>query len=85
MGQFSKCIKMKQWLVADDCYCRCVWVEILGLPPQAWCIKNFEQVVSNIGKIEWIKSDTISCKSMDSGKMLIVTELLSFIENPFLL
>jgi hypothetical protein len=41
--------------------------------------------VSNIGKIEWIESDTISCKSMDYAKMLIVTKLLSFIENQFLL
>jgi hypothetical protein len=55
------------------------------LPPQAWCRQNFEQVVSNIGKIEWIESDTISCKSMDYAKMLIVTKLLSFIENQFLL
>jgi hypothetical protein len=46
----SKYITMKQWSMADDCYRRYVWVEILGLPSHVWCRQNFGQVVSNIGK-----------------------------------
>jgi hypothetical protein len=29
-----KCIRKKQWLMAEQCYRWCVWIEILGLLPK---------------------------------------------------
>jgi hypothetical protein len=70
--------------MAGECFRRCVWVEIFGFPPQAWCRKNVELVIANIGKLEWIESDFDLCTSMASVKVLIQTDKMAFIEDHLL-
>jgi hypothetical protein len=55
-----------------------VWIEILRLSSQVWCRQNIEQVVSDIGKVEWIGSKQDSCV-MASAKIPIQKELMHFI------
>lgn len=67
------------------CRKRLVWLEVFGIPPQAWCRKNLEKMVERAGIIIEIDPVTEQGMSMDSTKLLVLTSHLPFIEGHFML
>lgn len=60
---------------------RCVWVQVLGIPPHAWSRENVESIVKNFGKVKWMETKLDESPSMEVVKLLIQTDLLHFING----
>lgn len=72
---------IRKWNEEECCNKRCVWTEVSGIPPLPWCRDNKEKVVEPIGDVLWIDKSTLEGKSMASGKILVQTEVMSFLED----
>ncbi|KAK7261058.1 hypothetical protein RIF29_27361 [Crotalaria pallida] len=64
-------VKMKEWTPRTVCEKRRVWLEIWGLPPQAWSKGNFARITKGIGNLVEIDQDTAEGLSMEAAKIRI--------------
>jgi len=59
--------EVKNWDIYEVCKIRRFWVEVFGVPPHGWSMRNFERIVSFWGKLVCLETpieDTISFESM---------------------
>jgi len=70
--------EVKNWDIYKVCETRRFWIEVFGVPPHGWTLRNFESIASFWGKLVCLETpieDTISFESMK-----ILVEGISFQE-----
>jgi len=59
--------EVKNWDIYEVCESRRLWIEVFGVPPHGWSLKNFERIASFWGKMICLETpieDTICFGSM---------------------
>ena len=59
--------EVKNWDIYEVCGTKRLWIEVFGVPPHGWSLRNFESITSIWGKLICLETpieDTISFESM---------------------
>ena len=77
--------EIKKWDRYESCSSRKVWLEVVGVPPHGWDWENFKQIAEIWGYLICLGKPILRTDAFDSMKLLIEAEILSFIEEDFIL
>jgi len=77
--------EVQRWDKYTCCSSRRVWLEVIGVPPHGWVWENFKRIADRWGYLICLGKPILRTDSFDSMKILIETDILSFIENDCIL
>ena len=77
--------EIKQWDKYDRCTSRKVWLEVVGVPPHGWNWENFQQIAEIWGCLISLNKPIVRTDVFDTMKLLIETDIMSYIEDHFIL
>ena len=75
----------QRWSRYDSCETRKVWLEVFGVPPRGWSWENYNGTSGLWGKLITLGKSIAHTKSFESMKMLIATNVFTWIEEEILL
>jgi len=62
---------VKNWDIYEACDSRRLWIEVFGVPPHGWSLRNFERMASLWGKLICLETSIDDTVCFDSMKILI--------------
>ena len=77
--------EIKKWDKYEYCSTRKVWLEVIGVPPHGWLWENFKSIAELWGYLICLGKPIMRTDSFDSMKLLIETDILSYIEDDIVL
>ena len=63
--------EVKNWDIYEVCETRRFWIEVFGVPPHGWTMRNFERIVSFWGKLVCLETPIEDTVSFESMKILV--------------
>jgi len=76
---------IKRWDKYERCSTRKVWLEIIGVPPHGWLWENFKTIAELWGCLICLGKPILRTDSFVSMKLLIETDVLSYIDEAIVL
>ena len=77
--------EIKKWDRYERCTSRKVWLEVVGVPPHGWVWENFQQIAEVWGCLISLSKPILRMDAFDSMKLLIETDIMSYIDEVFIL
>ena len=77
--------EVKEWSIYEVCESRRFWLEVFGVPPHGWTLKNFESLASFWGKLVCLETPIEDVISFESMKILVEGNCFQEVKGHFIL